>query len=187
MSAVAPNDQEFEFVRQLSRDLAAGEIKLPSFPTVIFKIREMLESDDCDFAQLSEIISADAALASRLFVFANSSYHNRSGENVTSLSEAISRLGLELVRNTALALAIKQLVLSDQYKSIAPVLKQIWVASMKLSSLSHAVASYASHIREEDAFMCGLFAEIGKVYICLLYTSDAADEDCLVEFSVVAV
>lgn len=101
----------------------------------------------------------------RLFIFANSSCHNRSGEEATSLSDAISRLGLELVRNTALALAVKQLVLSDKHKSIAEHLRRIWIMSMRFSSLSHAVTSYAANVRDEDAFMCGLFHEIGKAYI----------------------
>lgn len=165
MPAVASKDQQFEFVRQLARDLAADEINLPSFPAVIIKIRDMLEDEECDFVRLGEIVSADAALVSRLFIFANSSYHNRSGEEVTSLNDALSRLGLELVRNTALALAIKQLVLSDKHRSIAAHLKRIWILSMRLSSLAHALASYAPGVRDEDAFMCGLFHEIGKVYI----------------------
>lgn len=165
MAAVASKDQQFEFVRQLAQDLAADEINLPSFPAVIVRIRDMLENEECDFAKLGEIVSADASLASRLFIFANSSYHNRSGEEVTSLVDAISRLGLELVRNTALALAIKQLVLSDKHRSIAPHLKRIWILSMRLSSLAYAAASYAPNVRDEDAFMCGLFHEIGKVYI----------------------
>jgi len=165
MSAVESVDQQFEFVRQLARDLNAGSINLPSFPAVIIKIRDMLEDEECDFARLGETVSADAALVSRLFIFANSTYHNRTGDKVTSLHDAISRLGLELVRNTALALAIKQLALSDKHRSIAPHLKRVWILSMRLSSLAHAVASYVPNVRDEDAFMCGLFHEIGKVYI----------------------
>jgi len=165
MSVAAANDQQFEFVRQLARDLTEDEIHLPSFPAVIVKIRNMLEDEECDFGKVGDVVSADAALVSRLFVFANSSYHNRSGEEVATLNDAISRLGIEVVRNTALALAIKQIVLSGKHKNIAAHLRNIWVTSMQLSSLSHAVASNTPGIRDEDAFLCGLFHEIGKVYI----------------------
>ena len=165
MTAVASTDQRFEFVRQLARDLASGGVNLPSFPAVIIKIREMLEDDDCDFEKLTEVINADAALVSRLFVFANSAYHNRTGEAVDSLHSAISRLGLELVRNTALSMAIKQMVFSEKHRGLAEPLRRLWVRSLRLASMSHAVASLAPDVDRETAFMAGMLHEIGKLYI----------------------
>ena len=165
MGVAASTDQGFDFVRQLARELEAGDVRLPSFPAVIVKIRDMLEDEEVDFDQLSEVVSADAALVSRLFVFANSSYHNRTGENVSSLPAAISRLGLGLVRNTALSLAIKQLVFSENHNELADYLKRLWVRSVRLASLSHAVASYAPRVENETAFLTGLLHEIGMLYI----------------------
>jgi len=78
-----PKSQEFEFVKQLAHDLASDKVNLPSFPAVVIKIRDLLEDEECDIAQVSRIVSADAVLVSKLFIFANSSYHNRSGKPVT--------------------------------------------------------------------------------------------------------
>ena len=152
-------------MQQLARDLAGGEISLPSFPAVVVKIRELLEDDDCDFSQVSHVVSADAVLVSRLFVFANSSYHNRSGEKVTNLDDAIARLGIELVRNTALSLAVKQLLLAEKHKAVLTYLRAIWANSMRLASLSYAIAERNPRLNEETAFMCGLLHEIGMLYI----------------------
>lgn len=159
------SDEQFAFVQQLARDLAAGEISLPSFPAVVLKIRNLLQDEKCDIAEVSRIVSTDAVLVSRLFVFANSALHNRLGKSVTTLETAISRLGLDVVRNTALSLAIKQIVLAQEHKAIVPYLKAIWAKSMRLASMGHAVAGMNDDVDDETAFMCGLLHEIGMVYI----------------------
>lgn len=159
------NDQRFQFVRQLSEDLASGEISLPSFPAVLVKIRKLLEDKECDFGLISRAVSADVVLVSRLFVFANSVYHNRSEEKIESLEAAVARLGTELVRNTALSLAVKQLLLAEKHQSIVGHLRGIWAQSMRFASASFAIAQYSEDVNEESAFMCGLLHEIGKLYI----------------------
>ncbi len=165
MQTTDPKSQEFEFVKQLAHDLASDKVNLPSFPAVVIKIRDLLEDEECDIAQVSRIVSADAVLVSKLFIFANSSYHNRSGEPVTSLEAAMSRLGLELVRNTALSLAVKQLMLAEKHKSIVADVRLIWSTSMRLAALSFAIAEKSGHVDEETAFMCGLLHQVGKLYI----------------------
>lgn len=152
-------------MQQLARDLAAGNISLPSFPAVVVKIRSLLEDDKNDFSEISRIVSTDAVLVSRLFVFANSALHNRSGKNVTTLEAAISRLGLDVVRITALSLAIKQIMLAQKHTAIVPYLKAIWAKSMRLASMAHAVAGMSEEVDDETAFLCGLLHEIGMVYI----------------------
>lgn len=156
---------EFEFVKQLGRDLASNKVNLPSFPAVVVKIRDLLEDEDCDIKQVSNIVSVDAVLVSKLFIFANSSYHNRSGEAVTSLEIAMSRLGLQLVRNTAISLAVKQLVLAEKHTSIVADVRLIWSSSMRLAALSYAIAERSGRVDGETAFMCGLLHQIGKLYI----------------------
>jgi len=165
MNAEVANDQRFKFVCQLSEDLASGEISLPSFPAVVVKIQKLLEDEECDFGLLSRAVSTDAVLVSRLFVFANSAYHNRSKDKVESLEAAVAALGMKLVRNTALSLAVKQLLLAEKHQSIAGQLREIWERSTRFASASFAIAQQSDDVNEETAFMCGLLHEIGKLYM----------------------
>ena len=160
-----PSKQQFEFVQQLARELTAGDISLPSLPDVVIKIRNLLEEESCDFNQVSKVVSIDPVLVSKLFVFANSAYHNQTGEKIESLEAAISRLGLELVRNTAMSLAVKQLLMAEQHKSIVQHIRKVWARSMQYSCMSHAVAAQKGDLNQETAFMCGLLHEVGKLYI----------------------
>ena len=159
------NEEHFELVQALGRDLQAGEIRLPSLPAVVMKIRTLLEEDNSDFEAVSEIVSVDTALASKLLLYANSAYHNRTGAKVANLEAAIAKLGLDLVKSTAVALVVKQLVLAQEQSRIRKHVHDIWSRSIRLSAMSHALAEQHDELNEETAFMCGLLHDIGKLYI----------------------
>ncbi len=158
-------NEQFRFVSLLALELENGDITLPSLPDVVLKIRKMLESDDCDFEQVSQAISVDPVLVSRLFVFANSAYYNRANVEIETLDGAIGRLGFEVVRNTAMSLAMKQLYASEKHSHAAKHLKAVWAHGMKLSCMAFAIAKSRSNLNHETAFLCGLMNEVGKLYI----------------------
>lgn len=159
------DEHALRFVTQLARELSAGSIRLPSLPDVVVKIRRVLEQDDCDFDRVAQAVAADAMLVSRLLVFANSAAYNPAGEKVESLDAAISRLGFELVRNTAISLALKQLFLGQKHKAVATHVRSLWGRSMQLSALAHCIAARHKAVDAETAYLCGLLHEVGKLYI----------------------
>lgn len=160
------SEQEaMKFVSQLAHELGNGSVRLPSLPDVVIKIRKLLEEQTCDFDRVAKVVSADPMLVSRLLVFANSAAYNTAGENIKSLETAISRLGFELVRNTAISIAIKQLFLGEQHKGVAKHVRELWARSMQFSSLAHAIAEQNREVNQETAFLCGLMHDVGKLYI----------------------
>ncbi len=156
---------QFRFVSLLALELEGGDITLPSLPDVVMKIRKMLERDDCDFERVSKAVSIDPVLVSKLFLFANSAFYNRANIKVETLDAAIGRLGFEVVRNAAMAVAMKQLYNSDKHSKAAKHLRAVWARGMKLSSMAYAVARPKSDLNHESAFLCGLMHEVGKLYI----------------------
>ena len=159
------NNEEFRFVSLLALELENNDISLPSLPDVVLKIRKMLEDENTDFERLSSAISMDPVLVSKLFVYANSAFYNRANIKIETLEGAISRLGIEVVRNTAMSLAMKQLYTSEKHSHAARFLKAVWARGMKLSCMAHAVARGRAGLNSETAFLCGLLNEVGKLYI----------------------
>lgn len=159
------NDDEFRFVSLLALELDNGDISLPSLPDVVLKIRRLLEDENSDFEQISRAVSMDPALVSRLFVFANSAYYNRANIEIESLDTAISRLGIEVVRNTAMSLAMKQLYTAEKHSHADKFLRAVWARGMKLSCMAFAVVKGKPELNGETAFLCGLLNEVGKLYI----------------------
>lgn len=158
-------EDQFRFVSLLALELENGDIALPSLPDVVMKIRRMLSSESADFDLISQAVSVDPVLVSRLFVFANSAYYNRAIIKIETLDAAIGRLGFEVVRNTAMSLAMKQLYAADKHSHAAKHLRSIWARGMKLSCMAFAVARKSPSVNEESAFLCGLMHEVGKLYI----------------------
>ena len=158
-------EDQFRFVSLLALELENGDITLPSLPDVVLKIRQMLESDDADFEKISQAVSVDPVLVSRLFVFANSAYYNRANVEIETLDGAIGRLGFEVVRNAAMSLAMKQLYTSEKHSHADKQLRAIWANGMKLSCMAYVVGRRVPGINEETAFLCGLMHDVGKLYI----------------------
>ncbi len=158
-------EDQFRFVSLLALELDNGDISLPSLPDVVMKIRKLLSSEDCDFERISQAVSVDPVLVSRLFVFANSAFYNRANVKVESLDGAIGRLGFEVVRSAAMSLAMKQLYGSDKHSKSAKQQKAVWARGMKLSCMAFAVASLDDTLNQESAFLCGLLHEVGSLYI----------------------
>ena len=159
------NNDEFRFVSLLALELDNGDIALPSLPDVVIKIRELLEDDNADFDQISRAVSMDPALVSKLFVFANSAFYNRANVKIEDLDSAIGRLGIEVVRNTAMSMAMDQLYSSNKHSHAEKFLRKCWARGMKLSSMAHAVSRITQTTNNENAFLCGLLNEVGKLYI----------------------
>jgi len=159
------NNDEFRFVSLLALELDNGDISLPSLPDVVMKIRQLLEDENTDFERLSRAISMDPVLVSRLFVFANSAFYNRANIKIETLDGAISRLGIEVVRNTAMSVAMKQLYTSEKHSHASKYLRAVWARGMKLSCMSFAIAKRLPQLNDETAFLCGLLHEVGKLYI----------------------
>ncbi|HNP34410.1 MAG TPA: HDOD domain-containing protein [Woeseiaceae bacterium] len=156
---------KFRFVSLLALELQNGDIVLPSLPDVVMKIRRMLESNAAGFEQVSQAVSLDPVLVSRLFVFANSAYYSRGNAKVDSLETAIGRLGFEVVRNTAMSLAMKQLYGSNKHSEASKILRKIWAEGMKLSCMAWAVSRQVPSAKPEAAYLAGLLHDVGKLYI----------------------
>ena len=158
-------DEQTAFLQRLAEDLNSRNIQLPSFPDVVINIRTALEDPKCTSERLADVVRTDAILVARLLVAANSAFHNRAGIEITDLNLAISRLGFEVVRNTAITLAVEQIFNAAEHEDMRDEIKQIWKRSMSLASMSFVIAQHAKAVNADNAFLSGLFHEIGKLYI----------------------
>lgn len=163
MTATA--EEQFRFVNLLALELTNGDISLPSLPDVVIKIRNMLEKDDVDFGKISDAVSVDPVLVSKLFLYANSALYNRAGVTIDSLEGAIGRLGFEVVRNTAMSIAMEQLYAAEKHSHAKKYLQAAWARSMKMSCMAWSVARAKRVVNDESAYLAGLMHDVGTLYI----------------------
>jgi len=100
-----------------------------------------------------------------LLMAANSAFHNRAGIEIVDLNLAISRLGFEVVRNTAITLAVEQIFNASQHAELKDSIKAIWTSSLSMASMCFVIARNTDTVNPDNAFLCGLLHEVGKLYI----------------------
>ena len=157
--------EQAKFLQDLASELNSKEIALPSFPDVVIKIRNALEDPTCSAERLANVARADPVLVSRVLMSANSAFHNRAGIEIVDLDLAISRLGFETVRNTAIALAVEQIFNASQHDELRDRLKTLWSDSMSRSAMCVALSMEAASVNSDSAYLCGLLHDVGKLYI----------------------
>ncbi len=158
-------DEQTRFLQELAEDLNSRNIQLPSFPDVVINIRTALEDPTCSSERLAEVVKTDPVLVARLLMSANSAFHNRAGIEIVDLNLAISRLGFEVVRNTAITLAVEQIFAASEHEELKNAVKEIWSSSLSLASMSFVIARSEGKLNADNAFLCGLLHAIGKLYI----------------------
>lgn len=158
-------EEQTRFLQELAEDLNSKNIQLPSFPDVVINIRTALEDPTCSSERLASVVTTDPVLVARLLMAANSAFHNRAGIEIIDLNLAISRLGFEVVRNTAITLAVEQIFAASEHEALKDAIKEIWSNSLSLASMSFVIARNAGNVNADNAFLCGLLHEVGRLYI----------------------
>lgn len=178
---------QVQLSQQLAADLATGKLELPSFPDIVIRIRQALADEDASFDKVARVVGSEPALAARMLRLANSVALNRSGNPVTDLKMAISRMGVNLVRTSALSFAMNQIRQSDTCQDFVDELGAIWERATLVAAVTHAVARRVPGVNEDEAMLAGLLHSVGKLYILLRaarYEGIAGDEGALAQIMV---
>ncbi|MEM7277583.1 MAG: HDOD domain-containing protein [Pseudomonadota bacterium] len=159
------SEEKFAFVQSLAADLNRGEVALPSFPDVVMRIRKALDDPDCNSESLAAIVGTDPVLASRILMYANSSYYNAAGVKIASLNAAIGRIGFERLRTTAITYAVEQLHTSKDLDAMRGELQVTWKESLRTAAMAQALAESNEDLDAEAAFVAGLLSRVGSLYV----------------------
>ena len=130
-------------------DLVEG-VKLPPQPKVIMAINREIQKDEPSFAKIAELVSQDAALSAKVLKVVNSPLFN-GGTNITSITAALSRLGLRNFFCTVLSSCLKDAMGVDE------VTERLWDHSLLVAKLSEEIARKSRAVPPDQAYMAGLF------------------------------
>jgi HD-like signal output (HDOD) protein len=161
--ALAPS----EFLKELSAELASGDVRLPSFPDIAQRVQRALEDPRATPAQVARVIGIDAALAVRVLRLANSAFLNPSAKPITELQQAVNRLGHQLVRCTAVSFALQQMNAGDGVAALRPQLQELWRKGTLVASIAYVLARETRAANPDEALVAGLMHNIGSLYIAV--------------------
>lgn len=156
-------------IAQLQDDIHHNKIKLPTQPEIAVKIREIEEDENILPAKVASIISLDPGLAARIIRIANSPLM-RGKTEISSLHNAVTRLGLNFVCHTVVGLAMEQ-IFQATHELVDKYMYQVWNESTEVAAYSHVIAKNFTSLPPEMASLAGLMHRVGILPI-LTYAQD---------------
>jgi HD-like signal output (HDOD) protein len=154
-------------IRRLSLEVATGEVRLPSLPAIAVRVQQVLEDPKAPRARVAQVISADAALAARILRLANSAFFNPSGQPITDLRHALTRLGNQLTRCTAVSFSLQQMEFGAGQAEIQPRIRELWQQGTLVAAIAYSLARETRAAIPDEALMAGLMHNIGRLYIAV--------------------
>ncbi|MDH5393200.1 MAG: HDOD domain-containing protein [Gammaproteobacteria bacterium] len=175
------SDKAEEVYLNLQVAIASDKVILPTLPEIAIKIRDEAEAENSSILTIAAILSQDASLTTRLIQVANSPLY-RGNNAIEDIQMAISRLGIKIVKDLVIRLAMKQM-----YQSTSEVLdrhfRAAWSTSVEVAAISRMLASMTP-ISNEHALLAGLIHNIGTLPILVFAEEDDElfnDNDALSE------
>lgn len=153
------------FIAELGSELSRGTLNMPSFPDAIVRIQRILLDANATIDKVAEVVQTEPIFTAKLFRIANSVMLKRGTEPLSDLKVIINRLGFDMIKNLAIALATRQMMGAKQYDALKPELRDLWEHSVKTAAIAYVLARDSKCAPPDDALLTGLLHDIGAFYI----------------------
>jgi HD-like signal output (HDOD) protein len=132
------------------------EVEVPPCPEILLRIISEMHKEEPDFGRLTDLVSADVALAAGLLKTTNSPFFIRP-QRARSVHDALSILGLRIVSHTVAGLVLRRAF------PATPSMERFWDASARAAHLSAWLAMKLDipGLNADDAYTYGLFHDCG--------------------------
>lgn len=171
MAVAAPAEIKIDLSFAESKALVAAALKkvtsIATLPEVTSRIVATVEDPKSTASQLHKIISNDPALVTRILKVVNSAFYGLPGQ-IGSVERAIVLLGLNAVKNLAVAASLGQLFrgvkLCEGFTA-----KDLWMHCVAVGVTARELAKQMKMPIAEDAFLAGLIHDVGLLVALHVY------------------
>jgi len=153
-----------DIFHELVKRISNHSLQLASLPDIVIKVNHVLEDDRKGVNDVAKVIQGEVALSTRIMHIANSPAI-RGNKQITSISDAINRLGMDLVKNLAICVSLKDKFISkdSMHKDL---MHQAMMISIQRSVLGTMISKYlVPTSSSEIALISGLISKLGHTVI----------------------
>ncbi|MBI3186425.1 MAG: HDOD domain-containing protein [Gammaproteobacteria bacterium] len=159
-----------KFFIELKKAVETDRLVLPTLPEVALKIRSAVEDENASAQKIADTLTQDASLSARLIQVVNSPLY-RARNPIDNLQAAVTRMGIRLVRDLVVSLAMKQI-----YQATSDVLddsfRKSWNDSVEVAAISRMLSTTVPGLNPEQALLAGLVHNIGSLPILVMAEDD---------------
>ena len=158
---------------QVAEHIAGRTTQIATLPEVTVRIIELVQDPKSTAADLHNIVQNDPALSARILKVVNSAFYGLPGQ-IASLERAIMMLGLNAVKNIAIAASLTRL-LKQGAGCQALNGRGLWVHSVAVGSINRMLAMRMGMPAPDEAFLSGLIHDLGLVAILQHFSDQLPD------------
>lgn len=173
--AVEESDADFKSLKPIMKrsEIIEGLDKcgeLKALPPSVTEVLKRINNARCSLEQIAKPIRQDPAIAIKILKLANSSVYSR-GEPVETVEQALTRIGLDKVRQIMLNISV-----IDQFRSIS-IVEQVsathfWEHSIACGIIAAEIAHARGVNETTAAFTMGLIHDVGRLIFAKQFGKD---------------
>ena len=130
---------------------------IQAMPSVIVKVLNVMKKPTVSMKELGDIVMYDQSLTIKILALVNSAYYGFS-QQISSISIALSLLGMVKVKNIIVAVAMKPMMSNAGSKDL-------WKHSIRVAAGCEYLAKLTKIMDEDEAFIAGFIHDIGKTVL----------------------
>ena len=92
-----PDDVSPRLLSQIAQELSAPDVVFPTAFDVTLRMQNMLKRADVGIEEISDLMSTEPLMSSKILSYANSAAVRGSGPEISELHKAVLRIGLDAV------------------------------------------------------------------------------------------
>jgi len=154
MGVQTGHDQE-----QIVQSAVKGISHIATLPEITLKIIELVEDPSSTAHDLHALIAHDPALCSRILKVVNSAFYGLPRQ-IGSINRAIVLLGLNAVKNIAIAASLSKLFRGGDICSHFSA-RDLWLHSISTATVGKLICDELKLGLPDEAFLAGLIHDIG--------------------------
>lgn len=136
---------------------------LPTLPAVAARLLQLTSSDDSDAKQVTELVATDPSLTAKILKICRAADKGVHADVIT-IDRAVVLLGFNAVRNAVLSIKVFELFEGAERESRFDR-QGFWLHCLAVAVAAERLAPLLGDplIKPEEAFVCGLLHDIGKL------------------------
>ena len=138
-------------------ELVNGVKDIQAMPSVIVKVLNVMKKPTVSMKELGDIVMYDQSLTVKILALVNSAYYGFS-QQISSISIALSLLGMVKVKNIIVAVAMKPMMSNAGDK-------ELWKHSIRVAAGCEYLAKLTKIMDADEAFIAGFIHDIGKMVL----------------------
>ena len=135
---------------------------LPTLPTVVARIFEVVGQEKSGARDLASVISHDQSISAKVLNLANSAFYGFS-RRVRTIDQAVVLLGFNTVKGLALSASVFKTLSDIDIGEIAFDRRQFWIHAIACAVGAKLIARQLRWADTETPFVAGVLHDVGKV------------------------